>query len=110
VAGDLGTGIHIRFEDAASLQKVVPRELFVALKRVSRDFGLRFEMDSSRQFAQRLVNELESMRGAPGLRWTSVGRGMDKGRDCAFFHHPMGGEAVEAIRPDSRKSSKPTHT
>jgi hypothetical protein len=87
VAGDLGTGIHIRFEDAASLQKVVPRELFVALKRVSRDFGLRFEMDSSRQFAQRLVNELESMRGAPGLRWTSVGRGMDNSRDCAFLHH-----------------------
>jgi len=65
VAGDLGTGIHIRFEDAASLQKVVPSDPFVDLKRVSRDFGLRFEMDSSRQFAPRLVvNELESMRGA----------------------------------------------
>lgn len=64
MAGDLGTGIHIRFEDTASLQKVVPRDPFVDLKRVSRDFGLRFEMDSSWQFAQRLVNELESMRGA----------------------------------------------
>ncbi len=38
--------------------------MFVALKRVSRDFGLRFEMDSSRQFAQRLVNDLETIRGA----------------------------------------------
>lgn len=64
MAGDLGTGIHIRFEDAASLQKVVPRDPFVALKRVPRNFRLRFEMDSSRQFAQRLVNDLESILGA----------------------------------------------
>ena len=46
------------------MREVLSRDLFVALKRVARDFGLRFEMDSSRQFAQRLVNDLETIRGA----------------------------------------------
>jgi len=55
---------QIRFEDDGSLREVLSRDLFVALKRVARDFGLRFEMDSSRQFAQRLVNDLETIRGA----------------------------------------------
>lgn len=36
----------------------------VVLKRVARDFGLRFEMDSSRQFAQRFANDLETIREA----------------------------------------------
>jgi DNA primase len=31
---------------------------------VARDFGLRFEMDSSRQFAQRFANDLETIREA----------------------------------------------
>jgi hypothetical protein len=55
---------QIRFEDDGSLREALSRDLFVALKRVARDFGLRFEMDSSRQFAQRLVNDLETIRGA----------------------------------------------
>ena len=36
----------------------------MALKRVSRDFGLRFEMNSSRQFAQRFASDLETIREA----------------------------------------------
>jgi len=36
----------------------------VALKRIARDFGLRFDMDSSRQFAQRFANDLETLREA----------------------------------------------
>jgi DNA primase len=31
---------------------------------VSRNFGLRFEMDSSRQFTQRFANDLETIREA----------------------------------------------
>ncbi len=42
------------------LREVLSRVLFVALKRRARDFGLRFEMDSSRQF----VNDLEVFREA----------------------------------------------
>jgi len=34
--------------------RVLFRDLLVPLKRVHRDFGLPFEMDSSRQFAYRL--------------------------------------------------------
>ena len=55
---------QIKFEDDGCLKDVLSRELFVALKRVSRDFGLRFEMDSSRQFAQRFANDLETIREA----------------------------------------------
>jgi len=33
---------------------------------------------------------------------------MDNGRDCTFFHHPMGREAVKAIRLDFRKTFTPT--
>jgi len=55
---------QIQFEEDGYLKKVFSRELFVALKRVVRDFGLRFEMDSSKQFAQRFANDLETIRGA----------------------------------------------
>ncbi len=55
---------QIQFEDDGGLKEVLSRELFVALKRVARDFGLRFEMDSSRQFAQRFSNDLETIREA----------------------------------------------
>ena len=55
---------QIKFEDDGCLKDVLSRELFVALKRVSRDFGLRFEMDSSRQFAQCFANDLETIREA----------------------------------------------
>lgn len=55
---------QIQFEEDGCLKEVLSRELFVALKRVARDFGLRFEMDSSRQFAQRFANDLETIREA----------------------------------------------
>ncbi len=55
---------QVQPEEDGCLKEVLSRELFVALKRVARDFGLRFEMDSSRQFAQRFANDLETIREA----------------------------------------------
>ena len=55
---------QVQPEEGGCLKEVLSRELFVALKRVARDFGLRFEMDSSRQFAQRFANDLETIREA----------------------------------------------
>lgn len=55
---------QIRFDEDGSLKNVLSRDLFVALKRVSREFGLRFDMESSRQFAQRFANDLETIKGA----------------------------------------------
>ncbi len=55
---------QVQLEEDGCLKEFLSRELFVALKRVVRDFGLRFEMDSSRQFAQRFANDLETIREA----------------------------------------------
>lgn len=55
---------QIRPQDDGSLSKVFSRDLFVALKRISRDFNLRFDMDSPRQFAQRLSNDLDTISNA----------------------------------------------
>ncbi len=55
---------QVQLEENGSLKEVLSRKLFVALKRVARNFGLRFEMDSSRQFAQRFANDLETIREA----------------------------------------------
>ena len=55
---------QIRPQEDGSLNKVFSRDLFVALKRISRDFNLRFDMDSPRQFAQRLSNDLETISNA----------------------------------------------
>ena len=46
------------------LEKLLSKELFVALKRIARDFGLVFEMNSPRQFAQRFSNDLEIIRSS----------------------------------------------
>jgi len=55
---------QVQPEEDGCLKEVLSRELFVALKRVARDFGLRFEMDSSRQFAQRFANDFETISEA----------------------------------------------
>jgi len=59
---------QIKPDHAGILHDVLSRELFVALKRISRDFGLRFDMDSARQFAQRMANDLET--GLATFLWT----------------------------------------
>ena len=55
---------QVTFSDEGRLENVLSRDLFVALKRTARDFGLRFDIDSSRQFAQRFANDLETLREA----------------------------------------------
>ncbi len=55
---------QITLNDDGELEKVLSRDLFVALKRISREYTLRFDLDSSRQFAQRFANDLETLREA----------------------------------------------
>jgi DNA primase len=55
---------QIQFEKDCSLGPVLSWNLFVALKRISRDFGLVFNLNSSRQFAQRFSNDLDVIRAA----------------------------------------------
>ena len=55
---------QIALNDDGELEKVLSRDLFVALKRIAREYTLRFDLDSSRQFAQRFANDLETLREA----------------------------------------------
>ncbi len=55
---------QVELEEYGCFKEVLSRELFAALKRVARDFGLRFEMDLLRQFARRFANDLEIIREA----------------------------------------------
>ena len=55
---------QITLTDDGELENVLARDLFVALKRVTREYPLRFDMQSVQQFAQRFVNDLETLREA----------------------------------------------
>jgi DNA primase len=55
---------QIQPDSDGTLKRVLSKELFVALKRIARDFGLVFEMNSPRQFAQRFSNDLETIRSS----------------------------------------------
>ena len=55
---------QITLTDDAKLENVLARDLFVALKRVTREYTLRFDMHSVQQFAQRFANDLETLREA----------------------------------------------
>jgi len=55
---------QVRPDRSGTLKHLLSKELFVALKRVARDFGLVFEMNSPRQFAQRFSNDLETIRSS----------------------------------------------
>jgi len=55
---------QIDFADENSIQGALARDLFVALKRVAREFALSFEMTSVQQFAQRFKNDLNTIREA----------------------------------------------
>ncbi|RLB89217.1 MAG: DNA primase, partial [Deltaproteobacteria bacterium] len=53
---------QIDFQDETIIEGALARDLFVALKRLSKDFGLSFHMNSVQQFAQRFSNDLETIR------------------------------------------------
>ena len=55
---------QIEFQDEATIQGALARELFTALKRVSKEFGLTLGMSSVQQFVQRLANDQETVRQA----------------------------------------------
>ncbi len=53
---------QIDFQDETTIEGALARDLFVALKRLSKDFGLSFHMNSVQQFAQRFSNDLDTIR------------------------------------------------
>jgi len=53
---------QIDFQDETTIKGALARDLFVAIKRLSKDFGLSFQMNSVQQFAQRFSNDLETIR------------------------------------------------
>ena len=50
--------------DEDTIEGARARDLFIALKRISKDFSLSFHMTSVQQFAQRLANDLGTIREA----------------------------------------------
>ncbi len=55
---------QIEFRDETTIEGALARDLFVALKRLSKDFGLSFHMNSVQQFAQRFSNDIDTIREA----------------------------------------------
>ncbi|MBI2818147.1 MAG: hypothetical protein HYX72_14525 [Acidobacteria bacterium] len=55
---------QIDFRDETTIEGALARDLFVALKRLSKDFGLPFSLNSVQQFAQRFANDLDTIRQA----------------------------------------------
>ncbi|MCK4414411.1 MAG: DNA primase [Candidatus Eisenbacteria sp.] len=53
---------QVEIVDEILIRGVLARELFVALKRFAKDSGLFFPMNSVHQFAQRLSNDLDTIR------------------------------------------------
>ncbi len=55
---------QIEFTEEGAIQGMRARDLFVALRRVAKEFNLRFPLISVHQFAQRLNNDLPAIRDA----------------------------------------------
>jgi DNA primase len=55
---------QIDFRNETTVEGALARDLFVAVKRLSKDFGLSFSMNSVQQFAQRFSNDLDTIRQA----------------------------------------------
>jgi DNA primase len=53
---------QLDFLDEETIEGALARDLFIALKRLAKDFGLSFHMNSVQQFAQRFSNDLETIR------------------------------------------------
>ena len=53
---------QIDFRDETFIEGALARDLYVALNRLAKDFGLAFHMRSVQQFAQRFSNDLEPIR------------------------------------------------
>jgi len=55
---------QLDFRSETTVEGALARDLFVAVKRLSKDFGLSFNMNSVQQFAQRFSNDLDTIRQA----------------------------------------------
>jgi DNA primase len=55
---------QIEFLDEVSIEGAYARDLFVALRRLAKDFGLTFGMTSVQQFSQRFSNDMDIIREA----------------------------------------------
>ncbi|MDH7602245.1 MAG: CHC2 zinc finger domain-containing protein [Armatimonadota bacterium] len=55
---------QIEMADVDRIEGALARELFIALKRVSREYNLSFNMTSVQQFAQRFANDMDIVRAA----------------------------------------------
>ncbi|MBU1320583.1 MAG: DNA primase, partial [candidate division Zixibacteria bacterium] len=55
---------QIDFSDENTIEGARARDLFIALKRLSKDFGLSFNMNTVQQFAQRFSNDIDTIRQA----------------------------------------------
>ena len=53
---------QIDFRDETFIKGALARDLYIALNRLAKDFGLAFHMRSVQQFAQRFSNDLETIR------------------------------------------------
>ena len=53
---------QIDFRDENRIEGALARDLYIALNRLAKDFGLAFHMRSAQQFAQRFSNDLEPIR------------------------------------------------
>jgi len=53
---------QIEFQEEDVIGGVLARDLFVALRRVAKEFNLSFQMTSVQQFAQRFSNDLAALR------------------------------------------------
>jgi len=55
---------HLELENENTIQKVLARDLFVALKQISNKFKLPFRFNSVQQFVQRFTNDMDVIRQA----------------------------------------------
>ncbi len=53
---------QLDFLDEETIKGALARDLFIAIKRLAKDFGLSFHMNSVQQFAQRFSNDLDTIR------------------------------------------------
>ena len=55
---------QLDFRDENTIEGVLARDPFIALKWLAKDFGLSFNVNSVQQFAQRFSNDLQTTREA----------------------------------------------
>ena len=53
---------QIDFRDETRIEGALARDLYIALNRLAKDFGLAFPMRSVQQFVQRFSNDLDTIR------------------------------------------------